>query len=73
MPIALGPGVPAFTSWARHVLLLQRLDRVPVQLQFVGDVLDRRLPAAPAYAMGKALGIEEVVPQIVELLALHLP
>ena len=29
-----------------HVLLVQRLDHVPVQSQFVRHVLDRRLPAA---------------------------
>src|SRR5580704_5715810 len=31
-----------------HVLLLQRLDRVPVELELLGDIADRRLPAAAA-------------------------
>src|SRR5208282_5424566 len=31
-----------------HVLPVQRLDRVPVQRQFLRNVLDRRSPTAPA-------------------------
>ncbi len=55
----------------RHVLLLQRLDRIPVQLQFFGNILDRPRAAAPPYVVGKALGIEGIVGQESELLALH--
>src|SRR5450830_360968 len=55
-----------------HVLLLQRLDRIPVELQLLGNVLDRRLPTALAHVMGKALRIERVVRQEIEPLALHL-
>jgi hypothetical protein len=55
-----------------HILLVERLDRVPVQLQVRRYVLDRRRPAAPADIIGKALGIERIVRQKVELLALHL-
>ena len=55
-----------------HVLLVQRLDRVPVQLQFRRHVLDRRRPAAPADIVGKALGVERIVRQKVEPLPLHL-
>ena len=45
---------------------------VPVQLQFRCHILDRRRPAAPANIIGKALGVERIVRQKVEQLALHL-
>jgi hypothetical protein len=54
-----------------HVLLFQRLDSVPVEIELLRDVLDRRLPAATAYVKGKAFGIERVVRQKLQLLALH--
>src|SRR6202040_323245 len=53
-------------------MLLQRLHRVPVQLQFRRHVLDRRRSAATADIIGKALGVERIVRQKVEPLALHL-
>src|SRR6202030_1317233 len=37
-----------------HVLLLQRLDRVPVELELPGDIADRCLPAAAADIERKA-------------------
>ena len=55
-----------------HVLLVERLDRMPVQLQFRCHILDRRRPAATADITGKALGVERIVGQEVEPLALHL-
>src|SRR5271157_248693 len=55
-----------------HVLLLQSLDRLPVQRQFLRHVLDRRLPAPPSSKVGKALGVERIVRQKVEPLPLHL-
>ncbi len=54
-----------------HVLLLQRLDRLPVKIEFLGNVLDGGLATAPPHVVGKALGIEGVVRQEVEPLALH--
>ena len=56
-----------------HVLHLQSLDRLPVKTQFLGDVLDGGLTAAPPHVVGKALGIEGIVRQEVEPLALHVP
>src|SRR6266581_4371222 len=44
-----------------HVLLLQHLDRLPVQRQFLRHILDRRLPAAPADKVSKAFGVERTV------------
>ena len=55
-----------------HVLLLQGLDRFPVKIEFLGNVLDGGLATAPPHVVGKALGIEGVVRQEVEPLALHL-
>ena len=55
-----------------HILHVQRLDRVPVQRQFVRDVLDRRPPAPPADKVRKALGVERIVRQKVEPFPLHL-
>ena len=54
-----------------HVLLVQLLDRVPVQAQFLGNVLDRRRATAPAHVIRKALGVERIVGQERQSLALH--
>src|SRR5271165_3092484 len=55
-----------------HVLLVQRLDRVPVQSQFVRHVLDRRLPAASPHIVSKALGVERIVRQKLQPFPFHL-
>ena len=55
-----------------HVLLLQFLDRVPVQPQFPGHGLKRGSPAAPAQIPGKAVGIQGSVGQPRQLLLFHL-
>jgi hypothetical protein len=43
-----------------HILLVECLDRVPVQLQLRRHILDCCRPTAPADIMGKSLGIERV-------------
>jgi hypothetical protein len=68
----LGARPAGASELGSHVLLLRRLDRIPVELELLGDVLDRRLPTAPADVMGEALRIKRVVSQEIELLALHL-
>src|SRR5262245_8028400 len=55
-----------------HVLLLQLLDRVPVQPQFLGHRLNRCRPAPPAHVPGKALGVQGVVGQPRQFLLFHL-
>ena len=55
-----------------HVLLVEGLDRMPVQPQIRRNVLDRRRSTAPADVIGKALGVVRIVRQKVEPLALHL-
>jgi hypothetical protein len=56
-----------------HVLLLPHLDPIPVDVEFLGNILDGGLATAPPYVVGKALGIEGVFRQEVEPLAFHLP
>src|SRR6266571_4998099 len=63
------PGSPQLFS---HVLLLQLLDRVPVQPQFPGHRLNRGSPTAPAHAPGKAFGVQGSVGQPRQLLLFHL-
>jgi hypothetical protein len=55
-----------------HVLLVQRLDRVPVQCQVLSHVLDRGRPTTLAHIVRKALGVERIVRQKVEPFLLHL-
>jgi len=55
-----------------HILLVECLDRVPVQLQLRRHILDCCRPTAPADIMGKSLGVERVVGQKIELFTLHL-
>jgi hypothetical protein len=69
----LGSGRARAGELRAHVTLFQRLDRIPVKVEFLGNVLDRCLPAAPAHVMGEALGIERVVRQELQPLALHAP
>ena len=54
-----------------HVPPLQRLDRIPVEVEFLGDILDGGLATAPPHVVGRALGLERVVRQEVRTLALH--
>ena len=55
-----------------HVLLLQRLDGVPVEMQLLGHIPDRRGPTAPAHVEGEAFGVERIVGQEAEPFLLHL-
>jgi hypothetical protein len=56
-----------------HVLLVQFLDRVPVQMQPGSDILDRGTATPSADVVGKPLGMERVVGQKLQTLALHGP
>jgi hypothetical protein len=55
-----------------HVLLVQLLDRVPIELELLGHGLDRAVAAATAHVVGKTLGVERVVGEKLQPLALHL-
>ena len=52
------PGPPQLLA---HVLLLQRLDGVPVQPQLVSHIPDRGRPTAPPHIDSKAVGVEGIV------------
>jgi len=64
-----GTGTPELLT---HVLLLQLLDGVPVEVKLLGDILDGGGSAATPHVEGEALGVARIVGQPVELLALHL-
>ncbi len=72
MPITVGPGVPAFGQLGAHVLLVQFFDRMPIEPELLGDISDRSTAAAPTNIEGESLGVERVVRQKLETLALHL-
>src|SRR5271156_5503149 len=71
MPIARGLGVPARLSCV-SMYCISRFDGMPVEPQFCRHILDRPVAAAPADIISKALGVERIVGQKVEPLALHL-
>ena len=51
----LRPWLAGSSELLLHVLLLERLDRVPVQMQFLGDILDRRGSASTSDVEAKRL------------------
>ena len=55
-----------------HVLLFQSVDRLAVQMQLPGDILDRGGTATLANVKGKPLGVERIVAQEGKLLLFHL-
>ena len=73
MPMARGPGVPAFAQLCTHVLLVERFDRIPVQMEFLGNALDRAFPTAPAHIMRKPFRVERIVRKPLQPLPFHAP
>src|ERR1700730_1016258 len=72
MPITLGPRSPNLGKLGVHVLFVQLLDCLPVKLEFLGNILDRRASTTPSNVKSKSFGIERVVRQEIQTLALHL-
>jgi hypothetical protein len=68
----LRPGRAHVLELGFHILLVQRLDRVPVQRQVLSHVLDRCRPATLADIVCKPLGVERIVCQKIEPFLLHL-
>jgi hypothetical protein len=64
-------GRPGLTQLLAHVLLLQGLHGVPVEMQLLGHVPDRRGPTAPPDIEGETLGVEGIVGQKFEPFLLH--
>src|SRR6058998_211117 len=54
-----------------HILLVQLLDGFPIQVQFVGYRLDRRVAASSAHIKGKPPGVKPIVGQPIQTFALH--
>ena len=55
-----------------HVLFLQFLDRTPRQMEFLGQILDRRRATAAPHQERKAFGVKGVVGQPGQPLPFHL-
>src|SRR4030043_229963 len=68
----LGSGIPSTAEFLPHVLLFQSVDRLAVQMQLLGDILDRGGTATLANVKGKSLGVEWIVGQEGKFLLLHL-
>jgi len=56
-----------------HVLLLELLHRVPVEMQLLSDVLDRRGTTTTAHIEGEPPRVERVVGEEWQPLSLHFP
>jgi len=69
----LRPWFRGSTEFLPQVLFFQLLDGLPVEAEFLGNILDRRGAAPLADIEGKALGVERVVCEEVELFLLHFP
>jgi hypothetical protein len=68
----LGPGSAGTAEFLPHVLFFQSVDCLAVQMQLLGNILDRGGTATLANVKGKPLGVERIVGQEGELLLLHL-
>src|SRR5512136_1276323 len=68
----LGPGIAGTTEFLPHVMFFQNVDRLVVQMQLLGNILDRRSTATFAHVIGKSLGVERIVGQEGKFLLLHL-
>src|SRR5437660_1350245 len=62
---------PGAAQLLAHVLLLQGLHGVPVEVQLLGYVPDRRGATAPPHVESEALGVEGIVGQAGESFLLH--
>ena len=54
-----------------HVIHFQPLDRLPIQVQLYGHVLDRTAVATPTHVSREALGVQRVLQQKLQSLGLH--
>jgi hypothetical protein len=68
----LGSGIADTAEFLPHVLFFQSVDRLAVQMQLLGYILDCGGAATLAYVKGKALGVERIVGQEGKFLLLHL-
>ena len=66
-----GPWRAGARQLRSHILLFQFLDRMPMKIELLADVLDRCLAATPANKVGKALGVKWIVGEKIEPFAFH--
>src|SRR5438874_2823489 len=66
-----GSGTPCPTQLFAHVLLVQLLDGIPIEVQFLGHFLEGGRAATSAHEEGEPLGVERIVGQPVQLFVLH--
>jgi len=69
---AAGFVTPDPTQLLAHILLVDLFDPPPVQMQFFGNVPNRRRPATATDKKGIALGVKQIVCQPRKLFAFHL-
>src|SRR5262249_42172382 len=68
-----GSGVAGPAELLAHILLVEFLDRVPIEQEFLGHFLDGGFATPSAQEEGKALGVQRVVGEPVQPFALHAP
>src|SRR5262245_48242753 len=66
-----GSGSAGTRQLSCHVLLIERLDRIPIEAELLGQILDCRLAAAPVNKVGKSFCVKRVVGQKLEPLTFH--
>ena len=71
-PLRLGTRLGGALELRSHVAHLQALDRLPIEIHLLGDVLGRPSAAAAPDLAGKALCVQRVLQQELQPLALHL-
>src|SRR5208282_3933156 len=64
-------GVAGSAELCIHVLLVQFLDAVPIEVEFLGHFFDGCFPTPAPYEEGKTLGIQRIVGEPVQSFALH--
>jgi hypothetical protein len=71
MPITFGFGFSRLSELRLHVLLVEFLYRMPIQLELLGYILDGRRATPSPHIVSKALGVKRIVRQKLQPLALH--
>src|SRR6516162_6944333 len=66
-------GVAGPAELLTHILLVQLLDGVPIEVEFLGDFLDGGFATASAHEEGEAFGVQRVVGKPIQAFALHGP
>ena len=68
-----GPGGTGTTQLFGHVLLLQFLDRMPIEEELLGHLLNGGLTTPAPHKEGKPLGVQRIVSKPVQSFVFHAP